>query len=611
MADKRIIELTAADSIIDSDFAAIDNNENSGNEQGSRKIRMTKVKEYVNEDMVPLEMIADEWQAYEDYYPGDYVTHNGDLYRQKEDGIIIQISWVPTMWEKVSVGDEFKDAFKIATNFYSDSSTYNTDDLVVYQNKLYRCKEDNVTGTWTSSKWQQTTLAAELKNSGKVQDVKVNGTSVVTDTIANITSYKEVTQAQYDALPSSKTSDDVLYCIKDAEVNILDMPEIQAALAVGTITNQPIATFTDGSTLPMPKLEIAIEPIQEGSGDPSPTNIRPISGWDEMNVSVSGKNLLSMSKGYNFAYNADVGTTLDITTSVTTWTDEGNGVFTNTLASWARSGWLSDKLPLNSQVYVSALFVSGSARLSVYTTDSNYTIKRKFSNLNPASDNTNYNTSILLTDDECYVAVAVVGSGSKIIVNNPMIEFSETKTAFAPYDTNSHTYTIDLDGTRYGGTLDVVSGVLTVDRGYVDLGTLAWTIENGIFRLNESIGAKNETNQSAIANMICSKYPTVSQSSMGLPSADKCIAGLNWSYGVRVKDSAYTDIQTFTTAMNGVQLVYELATPIPYQLTPTQVNSLLISNVWANTGGVIEVKYYRNATTTINDLISRIEALES
>lgn len=52
---------------------------------------------------------------------------------------------------------------------------------------------------------------------GSVNDVLVNGVSVVDGNgDAQITSYKEVTQAQYDALPSTKESDGVLYCIKDA-----------------------------------------------------------------------------------------------------------------------------------------------------------------------------------------------------------------------------------------------------------------------------------------------------------------------------------------------------------------------------------------------------------
>lgn len=53
---------------------------------------------------------------------------------------------------------------------------------------------------------------------GDVMDVEVNGVSVLDpdDKIAKITSYKEVTQAEYDALPASKTSDGVAYFIKDS-----------------------------------------------------------------------------------------------------------------------------------------------------------------------------------------------------------------------------------------------------------------------------------------------------------------------------------------------------------------------------------------------------------
>lgn len=52
-----------------------------------------------------------------------------------------------------------------------------------------------------------------------VVDVEVNGVSVLdpADKIAKITSYEEVTQAEYDALPNSKLTDGKLYCIKDGD----------------------------------------------------------------------------------------------------------------------------------------------------------------------------------------------------------------------------------------------------------------------------------------------------------------------------------------------------------------------------------------------------------
>lgn len=52
---------------------------------------------------------------------------------------------------------------------------------------------------------------------GNVNDVLVNGVSVLdSNHDAQITSYEEVTQAQYDALPSSKLTNGIAYFIKDA-----------------------------------------------------------------------------------------------------------------------------------------------------------------------------------------------------------------------------------------------------------------------------------------------------------------------------------------------------------------------------------------------------------
>lgn len=66
---------------------------------------------------------------------------------------------------------------------------------------------DNVNSKWVN---------ANPSGGGDVVDVEVNGVSVVDgNKVAKIISYKEVTQAQYDALPSSKLTDGIAYFIKD------------------------------------------------------------------------------------------------------------------------------------------------------------------------------------------------------------------------------------------------------------------------------------------------------------------------------------------------------------------------------------------------------------
>lgn len=55
----------------------------------------------------------------------------------------------------------------------------------------------------------------------------------------------------------------------------------------------PIVTVTDATAQPAVQLISHIVPVQEGEGDPSPDNVRPISGWDQASVTndASGQTL--------------------------------------------------------------------------------------------------------------------------------------------------------------------------------------------------------------------------------------------------------------------------------------------------------------------------------
>ena len=57
-----------------------------------------------------------------------------------------------------------------------------------------------------------------------------------------------------------------------------------------TIINNP-ATFTTDLAKPLRKLLIPFTPVQAGTGDPSPTNVRPISGYSGLTAYRTGKNL--------------------------------------------------------------------------------------------------------------------------------------------------------------------------------------------------------------------------------------------------------------------------------------------------------------------------------
>lgn len=141
-------------------------------------------------------------------------------------------------------------------------------------------------------------------------------------------------------------------------------------------------------------------------------------------------------------------------------------------------------------------------------------------------------------------------------------------------------------GTVYGGTLDVLSGVLTVDRAMVDLGTLSWTKYTANTNIPVFYTKEDAPNMKpgAGSSAKCSIYRCTSWTSLQI-RIDKTVEIHPTIGRPYIADSTYTDAKTFKSAMSGVQLCYKLATPITYQLTPHEVKSMLGSNtIYADTG---------------------------
>ena len=159
------------------------------------------------------------------------------------------------------------------------------------------------------------------------------------------------------------------------------------------------------------------------------------------------------------------------------------------------------------------------------------------------------------------------------------------------------TYTTTLGRTVYGGTLDVVSGELVVDRAMVDLGTLDWAYESG----RDLFEALLVPRAKSLFDAVCSNYPFVGSYSV---LVDKS-CGYIYGYHIAVKDSTYgTDATAFKSAMNGVQLAYELATPQTYQLDPQTIDLLLgQNNLWTDCGSV-EVTYKADVGLYIDKKLS-------
>lgn len=173
------------------------------------------------------------------------------------------------------------------------------------------------------------------------------------------------------------------------------------------------------------------------------------------------------------------------------------------------------------------------------------------------------------------------------------LELGSTATDYEPYQ--GETYTIQLGDTIYGGERDVTTGKLTANLAMVDLGTLNWTarISGEQNRLYSSpLPQAYVPSYSLLRGWICDTYAENSPSSVALLRQDIDSQNIGL-YSFRSTAASTTTLYLIVpkTASPTGKLVYELATPIEIQLTPTQITTLLGNNtLYADTGD-ISVKY--------------------
>ena len=168
----------------------------------------------------------------------------------------------------------------------------------------------------------------------------------------------------------------------------------------------------------------------------------------------------------------------------------------------------------------------------------------------------------------------------------------------------------------YDGDIYEASGRVTRKYGIVDLGTLPWAYVSGDnSRFTAALaGVKTVATPADIANIICEKYIADSVNSIYAHSSDKIIGVHNTISEIWCYDSAYTDAATFKTAMSGVYLVYELATPTtesadayqnPQRAYPDGTEEFIDYGVSQSTRDVA-IPVGNNSDYTINEVIEPI-----
>ena len=169
------------------------------------------------------------------------------------------------------------------------------------------------------------------------------------------------------------------------------------------------------------------------------------------------------------------------------------------------------------------------------------------------------------------------------VLNAFQFELGSTASPYEEY--TGEAISVSFGRTVYGGTDEVIGGNGTSTMGMVDLGDLNWSYSSGDHRLTALISDMVEKTARTI-QMVCSAFKCLTNGEPYDPSLDFVAYGASGKT-LYVHDSQYTDATAFKTAMAGVKLVYELATPTTFTHEGQEVTTLYgQNNVWVDTGDV-------------------------
>lgn len=330
-----------------------------------------------------------------------------------------------------------------------------------------------------------------------------------------------------------------------------------------------IVTFETVAESPITSASVSLSPIQSGSGDPSPTNIRPISGHTGADLIRTGVNLLGVTvtdrvvSGIEITQLADGGIKVNGTAAGNVRVNIPATTYAPSKLYAGQPYTLSGSLgrPV-SDAYIQLIYkdeVTGQV-VSIVTTErpSTYT---------PTHDCL-YNST--------YINV-INGKTFNNEVFYPMLNFGSYAAAYEPYQGDTYSVTFTDQGTVYGGTYDFVTGKLKVTHKTLTVdGTqaLTWNSGAGVVQvLSTGFAATDD-----ITQFYSDRF--MAHSISGVADMNNEFA-VNSAGILMIKAPAlFTSLGEASTYFvnNPTQFVGLMSAPIEYTLSPQQLTTLLGAN---------------------------------
>lgn len=321
------------------------------------------------------------------------------------------------------------------------------------------------------------------------------------------------------------------------------------------------------------------EPVQAGSGEPSPDNIRPISGRDSVKVERCGENLLDVSR---VAENKNC-------------TVDGNTIHVVDTSGWGSSYILfARKYPAGTYTIqidadtaahgrfllrgydASGNMVAVSILPYMVGYDTVYNAYYKSTVLYPYNPSGTHKVITFTVQGAAYFQVGLTGGlsaeeASAVLKNFALVPGTTAPTTYTPYI--GQTATLTLPRTIYGGEVDAVTGeglgtwkLLTLD------GTEPWNaVGSGDTLYFQSTSISIGTRVLSRGDY-CTTFPIASVSS------SNTVQGVNgWKTSLYLRWSTFADVAALKSylaaqyaAGTPVQVCYKLATPTPFIATGAQ-----------------------------------------
>jgi hypothetical protein len=323
----------------------------------------------------------------------------------------------------------------------------------------------------------------------------------------------------------------------------------------------PAVSFETNVEAPLVSLEAQIVALQEGSGTPSPSNVRPISGFSSVNVKRTGKNLLpplseeATSRNVTFTPRTDGG--IDLSGTAT------GGVAVVDLGR-------SENLWLNAGTY----FVNESTSLYIITvfdeTSGTATVLKSGGG-----------SFTITSRTKVFVRLGIpngTATGTTVYIQ---LELGSSATTFSQYAGDE--VTITLGQTVYGGSLNVTTGKLTITHKVITVEA----VRNLAIHTNNIYYWIVDLPDTSIngTDVISSHFVggrSVSKGNCYITGDGQILIIVPTDQTLNTKELA----DAWCTE-NKPQFVYPLAEEITVQLSPAEVNTIIgMNNISANTGDV-------------------------